>query len=64
MERKTHNDSWLGIESVKERFEIRNDKVVDYVKGTYTLEEALADYEEQGKTLSEGARKKYRELFL
>lgn len=33
MERKTHKESWKGEESVKERFLLREDKVVPFIDG-------------------------------
>jgi SPX domain protein involved in polyphosphate accumulation len=33
VERKTHKESWKGEESVKERFLIREDKVVPFIDG-------------------------------
>ncbi|GFH07673.1 SPX domain-containing protein, partial [Haematococcus lacustris] len=41
MERKTHKESWKGEESVKERFQLPEDKVVAFIDGEYPLEEAL-----------------------
>ncbi len=43
MERKTHRESWKGEESVKERFTLPEDKMVPYLEGEYTLEQAQAD---------------------
>lgn len=33
VERKTHRESWKGEESVKERFVLAEDKVVDFLDG-------------------------------
>ena len=63
MERKTHQDSWRGQESVKERFEIRNERVLDYILGNYTLEQAIAEYETQRKPMSASAKENYSRLF-
>lgn len=58
MERKTHKESWKGEESVKERFVLRDDKVVPFIDGEYTLDQALAEMEaaaaKKGKTVSAG----------
>ena len=43
MERKTHRESWKGEESVKERFTLKEDKMVPYLEGEFTLEQAQAD---------------------
>jgi len=43
VERKTHRESWKGEESVKERFTLPEDKMVPYLEGEYTLEQAQAD---------------------
>ena len=39
VERKTHEDSWTGELSVKERFALPADKVVPFMDGAYTVEE-------------------------
>ena len=39
VERKTHEDSWTGELSVKERFALPADKVVLFMDGAYTVEE-------------------------
>lgn len=41
VERKTHKESWKGEESVKERFTISEEKVVAFIDGEYTVDEAL-----------------------
>ena len=38
--------SWTGEMSVKERFAIAANKVVQYMEGTYTLEQAEKDMKE------------------
>lgn len=43
VERKTHRDSWKGEESVKERFCLPENKVVPFLDGDYTIEDAVAD---------------------
>ena len=43
MERKTHRESWKGEESVKERFTLPEEKMVPYLEGEYTLEQAQSD---------------------
>ena len=43
VERKTHRESWKGEESVKERFTLPEDKMVPYLEGEYTLEQAQSD---------------------
>ena len=43
VERKTHRESWKGEESVKERFMLPEDRMVPYLEGEYTIEQAQAD---------------------
>ena len=43
VERKTHRESWKGEESVKERFTLPEDKMVPYLEGEYTLQQAQHD---------------------
>ena len=43
MERKTHRESWKGEESVKERFTLPEEKMVPYLEGEYTLEQAQSE---------------------
>jgi SPX domain protein involved in polyphosphate accumulation len=66
-ERKTHRESWKGEESVKERFTLPSDKVVAFMDGEYTLEQALADQkaaaERKGKTFSQADQEAYSVLF-
>ncbi|KXZ45148.1 hypothetical protein GPECTOR_58g597 [Gonium pectorale] len=66
-ERKTHKESWKGEESVKERFTLPSDKVVAFMDGEYTLEQALADQQavaaRKGKSLSDDEVESYKQLF-
>ncbi|EIW73499.1 hypothetical protein TREMEDRAFT_59673 [Tremella mesenterica DSM 1558] len=39
VERKTHREDWTGEKSVKERFVIKEDKLNDFLAGTYTMDE-------------------------
>eukprot|EP00197_Chlamydomonas_leiostraca_P000109 CAMPEP_0202888524 /NCGR_PEP_ID=MMETSP1391-20130828/43232_1 /ASSEMBLY_ACC=CAM_ASM_000867 /TAXON_ID=1034604 /ORGANISM="Chlamydomonas leiostraca, Strain SAG 11-49" /LENGTH=704 /DNA_ID=CAMNT_0049571829 /DNA_START=1666 /DNA_END=3777 /DNA_ORIENTATION=+ len=68
MERKTHKESWKGEESVKERFLVKEDKVVAFIDGEYTVEQALVDMEasaaRKGKTVSEEEKSKFAEMFM
>lgn len=43
VERKTHRESWKGEESVKERFMLPENKMVPYLEGEYTIDQAQAD---------------------
>ena len=43
VERKTHRESWKGEESVKERFTLPEDRMVPYLEGEYTLQQAQRD---------------------
>lgn len=52
-ERKTHRESWKGEESVKERFTLPDDKVVAFMDGEYTLDQALLD--QVGRARGRGA---------
>lgn len=61
MERKTHRESWKGEESVKERFLLENSKVVPFLDGEYTIEQAIEDLRSKGKTEKE--IEKFRGLF-
>mmetsp|Transcript_16483 Transcript_16483/g.28259 ORF Transcript_16483/g.28259 Transcript_16483/m.28259 type:complete len:740 (-) Transcript_16483:558-2777(-) len=67
MERKTHKESWKGEESVKERFLVREDNVVGFIDGDYTLQQALADLEaaglKKGKPVSQEEKDKFTEIF-
>ncbi|GLC44294.1 hypothetical protein PLESTB_000761900 [Pleodorina starrii] len=67
-ERKTHKESWKGEESVKERFTLPSDKVVAFMDGEYTLDQALVDQEavaaRKGKSLSQEDRDSYKTLFM
>ena len=57
VERKTHRESWKGEESVKERFMLPENKMVPYLEGEYTVDQAQAD-------LRAKARSKTREVGL
>lgn len=61
VERKTHRESWKGEESVKERFTLKEEKVIPFLKGEYTLDRAVADLRAAGK--SENEIEKFSELF-
>lgn len=43
MERKTHRESWKGEESVKDRFTLTEDKMVPFLTGEYTSQDARND---------------------
>lgn len=43
VERKTHRESWKGEESVKERVVLRADRIVEFLDGEYTLEDAIEE---------------------
>ncbi|KAK9807603.1 hypothetical protein WJX72_003876 [[Myrmecia] bisecta] len=62
VERKTHREGWKGEESVKERFTLMEEKVVPFLEGEYTLEQACADLRAKGK--SEGEVEKFSKLFV
>ncbi|CAD7705264.1 unnamed protein product [Ostreobium quekettii] len=49
VERKTHQESWKGEESVKERCMLKEDKVVSFLEGEYTAEDAVRDLRAQNK---------------
>lgn len=61
VERKTHREGWKGEESVKERFQLPEDKVVPFLEGDYKLEEAVNDLRAKGK--SEEEVEMFAELF-
>ncbi|KAK9825865.1 hypothetical protein WJX81_006134 [Elliptochloris bilobata] len=61
VERKTHRESWKGEESVKERFMLPESKMVPYLEGEYTIDQAQADLRAKGKTDAEIA--KFSKLF-
>lgn len=67
MERKTHKESWKGEESVKERFTLPEDKVVAFLDGEYTLDQALADMDaaaaKKGKAVKPEEREQFIKLF-
>ncbi|KAF5830825.1 VTC domain-containing protein [Dunaliella salina] len=67
VERKTHKESWKGEESVKERFTISEDKVVPFIDGEYTVDEALEDMVQaaakKGKTVKEEDKAQFADLF-
>uniref|UniRef100_A0A7S0WG32 SPX domain-containing protein n=1 Tax=Pyramimonas obovata TaxID=1411642 RepID=A0A7S0WG32_9CHLO len=50
VERKTHQDSWTGEVSVKERFTLEEKNVVPFLQGDYTVEMAVADAEAAGQS--------------
>ncbi|KAL6946894.1 vacuolar transporter chaperone [Hanseniaspora vineae] len=49
MERKTHREDWTGEQSVKARFALKERYVNDYLKGSYTVEQAFAKMRKEGK---------------
>eukprot|EP00192_Tetraselmis_astigmatica_P008513 CAMPEP_0117660690 /NCGR_PEP_ID=MMETSP0804-20121206/7099_1 /TAXON_ID=1074897 /ORGANISM="Tetraselmis astigmatica, Strain CCMP880" /LENGTH=672 /DNA_ID=CAMNT_0005467429 /DNA_START=58 /DNA_END=2076 /DNA_ORIENTATION=- len=60
-ERKTHQESWTGEESVKERFEIDAKNVMPYMLGEYRLEDAIKDLHARGK--GKDANDKFKKIF-
>lgn len=50
MERKTHREGWKGEESVKERFNLDESKVVPFLEQEYSLEQAVTDLRAAGKS--------------
>lgn len=52
MERKTHRESWKGEESVKDRFTVAEDKMVPFLTGEYTVEQARRDISAKVCTLA------------
>ena len=66
VERKTHEDTWTGDKSGKERFELHVDNVVDFLEGTYTLAMAEADFvkvKPGGRKKTDGQLEHFRKLF-
>ena len=61
VERKTHRESWKNEQSVKERFVLPENKVLDFLHKKYSLEQAVAALRENGK--SEKEITKFSELF-
>ncbi|PVU96121.1 hypothetical protein BB561_001394 [Smittium simulii] len=49
VERKTHHEDWTGEKSVKERFPIKEDKVNDYLAGSYNLNDYITKLRTAGK---------------
>ena len=43
VERKTHRESWKGEESVKDRITLPKGKIVEFLDGTYTLDQAMKE---------------------
>jgi uncharacterized membrane protein YidH (DUF202 family) len=60
VERKTHRDSWTGEVSVKERFIIKEDQVLDLLQGRFPLEQEISRLRKKGK--SEEDVREYRKL--
>ena len=60
-ERKTHQESWTGKESVKERFEIEAKNVMPFMLGEYKLEDAVKDLHARGK--GKDANEKFAKIF-
>eukprot|EP00899_Mesostigma_viride_P021788 jgi/Mesvir1/29610/Mv21464-RA.3 len=50
VERKTHKESWKGELSVKERFTLKEEQVMPFLRGEYTVEDAERDARAAGKS--------------
>lgn len=50
VERKTHRDSWTGEVSVKERFIIKENQVLDLLQGKFDLEAEMQRLRKKGKS--------------
>eukprot|EP01038_Epipyxis_sp_PR26KG_P008677 gene8677-11725_t len=60
VERKTHRDSWAGELSVKERFTIKENQVMQLLKGKFDISEEIARL--RAKAKSEDEVKEWTEL--
>ncbi|CAM9151086.1 unnamed protein product [Chrysoparadoxa australica] len=60
VERKTHRESWTGDVSVKERFTIRQDQVMDFLDGKYNIDAEEANLRAKGN--SEETIREWRSL--
>lgn len=49
VERKTHREDWTGEKSVKARFTLKEKYVNDFMKGSYTVEQAFEKARKEGK---------------
>lgn len=49
VERKTHREDWTGEKSVKARFTLKEKHVNDFMKGSYTVEQAFEKARKDGK---------------
>eukprot|EP00898_Chlorokybus_atmophyticus_P007682 jgi/Chlat1/7915/Chrsp68S07353 len=50
VERKTHRESWKGEVSVKERFTLKENQVVPFLRGEYTVDDKVAEMQKAGKS--------------
>ena len=68
VERKTHEDSWTGELSVKERFPLPAEKVVAFMDGTHTVDEAEVAFRAEGDLKGAAKTEKdvayFRKLFI
>jgi SPX domain protein involved in polyphosphate accumulation/uncharacterized membrane protein YidH (DUF202 family) len=65
IERKTHQDSWTGEESVKERFTLKEHQVVPFMRGEYTLEQHVEAMRAKNKSEDEiaGVSRLFSEIY-
>lgn len=49
MERKTHREDWTGEKSVKARFPLKENLVVPFLRGEYTVDEDFQQLVKKGK---------------
>lgn len=49
VERKTHREDWTGEKSVKARFTLKEKHVNDFMKGSYTVDQAFEKARKDGK---------------
>eukprot|EP00276_Gloeochaete_wittrockiana_P002014 CAMPEP_0184671336 /NCGR_PEP_ID=MMETSP0308-20130426/85437_1 /TAXON_ID=38269 /ORGANISM="Gloeochaete witrockiana, Strain SAG 46.84" /LENGTH=985 /DNA_ID=CAMNT_0027118437 /DNA_START=121 /DNA_END=3075 /DNA_ORIENTATION=+ len=58
VERKTHHESWVLETSVKSRFSIKEERVLAFCKGEYTLDKRVAKLRQEAAEQTDPIRKK------
>lgn len=53
VERKTHHQNWVMENSIKERFDLNESDVYDFVRGNYTVEDYNSHLQQRGKSAAE-----------
>ena len=63
IERKTHNDSWTGDISVKERFTLKEHQVLPFMEGEFTVDDKLAEMVNRSEEDKANVRRLFTEIY-